>query len=319
MTASFRKIDYSLRPAKHAERRMLCEVFRKLTPFQPVEDYLYVGMGSLWFSDFILFHRLLGIRDMISIDKSGARERLEANKPFRSIVLDDRPTTKALPTLDWKRRQFVWLDYDDQIDLDKLLDMRTVATRAQSGTVLAVSVQCESAKERDEAGDGDESSAAERFRDRFGRERISPDLWDDDLVSWRFGTVSREMLQSEIKSSLATRNSGIPADEVVSFQLICEIEYSDGAKMTTLVGAFVAQKDTACFDTCGFAALDFLPSKGRLVRVDVPKLTVREIRRLEQLLPKNPDGWEHDGIPAKDAKLFAALYRYLPNFAVLEF
>ena len=52
MSRSFERIDYSLRPAKHAERRMLCDVFRRLKPFGPVEDYVYVGFGSVWFSDF---------------------------------------------------------------------------------------------------------------------------------------------------------------------------------------------------------------------------------------------------------------------------
>ena len=63
MVDSFRRIDYSLRPAKHAERRMLCDVFRRLTHFQPVETYCYVGFGSVWFSDFVLFHRALGVSE----------------------------------------------------------------------------------------------------------------------------------------------------------------------------------------------------------------------------------------------------------------
>jgi hypothetical protein len=318
MSASFRKIDYSLRPAKHAERRMLCEIFRKLRPFGAVEQYLYVGMGSLWFSDFILFHRLLGIKDMISIDKTGAKARLEANKPFRSITMDFRSTTVALPKLDWTRRHFMWLDYDDQIDPDKLLDVKTVATRAVSGTTLAVSVQCEAAKEVEEARAEEDATAMDRFRSRFGRDRVTADVWEDDLTSWRFGKLSRQLFLSEIEEALAVRNSGNAAEELIEFHPICDIEYSDGAKMTTVVGIFVARKDVAALRACEFDKLDFLESKDRLIHIDVPKLTVREIRRLEQQLPRSEDQWELEGVPAKDAKLFAKLYRYLPNFAVLE-
>lgn len=75
MSGSFRRIDYSLRPAKHAERRMMCDVFRRLRPFGRVEDYMYVGFGSVWFSDFSLFHRALGIRDMLSIEKERSAEQ----------------------------------------------------------------------------------------------------------------------------------------------------------------------------------------------------------------------------------------------------
>src|SRR5690606_4978275 len=83
MKDSFRRIDYSIRPAKYAERRMLCDIFRKLAAFEPVEHYRYVGFGSVWFADFMLFHRALGIRHMLSIEQAvGSRERFEANKPF---------------------------------------------------------------------------------------------------------------------------------------------------------------------------------------------------------------------------------------------
>lgn len=320
MTASFRKVDYSLRPAKHAERRMLCEIFRRLGRFQPVEDYIYVGPGSLWFSDFILFHRTLGIRKMISIDKGGPKNRFEANRPFNSVTLDLRPTSIALPKLDWSRRQFIWLDYDDQIDTEKLLDIRTTASRAASGTVIALSVQVDSARECDEAKGNPETSALERFKTRFGPERIAPDLLEDDLVSWRFGDLSRKMIVSEIESALSTRNAGRSTEERVNFHMICEINYSDGAKMTTVVGIFVSVSEEKELSNCKFDKLDFLPekSKERLIRINVPKLTVREIRKLEQQIPRTSGSWELEGVPNKDADEFASLYRYLPNFGILE-
>lgn len=320
MTASFRKIDYSLRPAKHAERRMLCEVFRRLSGFQPVEDYIYVGLGSLWFSDFILFHRSLGIRNMISIDRSGNKKRFSANRPFNSVTLDLSETSKALPRLNWTQRQFIWLDYDDQIDLDKVLDARTVASRASSGSLFAVSVQCEMAKEYIAFQTEGPPSSLDRFRTQFGSERVAQDIEEDDLVSWRFGALSRTLLLNEIESALATRNGGVAERDRIRFQPVCDINYSDGAKMTTLVGIFVANHELELLGKCNLDRLDFLPkNKGnRLVNIHVPKLTVREIRTLEQQIPKGPESWNVPGVPSKDADAFAALYRYLPNFGILE-
>src|SRR3546814_2772121 len=96
MKDSFRRIDYSVRPAKHAERRMLCDVFRKLAAFDPVEQYRYVGFGSVWFSDFILFHRALGVRHMLSIEQAVAsKNRFEANRPF-NLDIDFRTSTLVL-------------------------------------------------------------------------------------------------------------------------------------------------------------------------------------------------------------------------------
>ena len=138
MTASFRNVDYSLRPAKHAERKMLSEIFRRLRPFDSGRGlHAYVGFGSLWFSDFSLFHRALGIRDMTSIEREKhAQARIDANRPYSTIKMHYDESAVVLPQLDWSKKSFVWLDYDDPITTDMLLDVQTVANHAVSGTVL---------------------------------------------------------------------------------------------------------------------------------------------------------------------------------------
>lgn len=100
--SSFRKINYSLRPAKHAERKMMGEIFRRAAAFSALETYRYVGLGSVWFSDFSLYHKMLGIGEMVSIERAtGCKARFEANRPF-NIEMRFKPTTEALPELDWK-------------------------------------------------------------------------------------------------------------------------------------------------------------------------------------------------------------------------
>lgn len=321
MVSSFRKVDYSLRPAKHAERRMLCEIFRNLRPFQPVEDYVYVGFGSLWFSDFILFHRMLGIRDMVSIEKSSsAKGRFEANKPFNAIVMDYRDSSQALPAMNWDKRHFVWLDYDDPLTSSMLLDTCTVATQAKSGSIFSISVQCMQAPEIAEAAEADDGSTAlSRFRAKFGDQRLSDALYEDDLIGWRYGNLIRSMIKNEIEAALAVRNSSSDHDDVVNFTPICEIEYEDGAKMTTLVGIFSSRRDQNLVDSCFFDKLDFLAHGKQLIRIGVPKLTIREIRLLEQLLPNiDKEKALAASIPEGEVNAFAKFYRYLPNFAVLE-
>ena len=317
MSASFRRIDYSLRPAKHAERRMLCDVFRRLRPFGRIEDYVYVGFGSVWFSDFALFHRALGIRNMISIEQSdSAQERIEANKPFR-IPVDYRKSTDALPDLQWDRNQFLWLDYDDPLSPDMLLDMRTVARRAGSGTALVVSVQCSKAPQVAQAEQDRSASALQRFNGAFGRDRVPVGTSEEDLYGWAFGRLCRKILLQEIEAELASRNTSEATE--VFFRPVCEIEYEDGAKMTTLVGVFCSPKDEQSLQQCHFEALDFLPDPPAPVRIAVPKITAREFKRLESQLPLPAGGeLELGSIPAAEARYFSAMYRYLPSFAVLE-
>jgi hypothetical protein len=319
MSASFRKIDYSLRPAKHAERRMLSEIFRRLRPFQPVEEYAYIGLGSVWFADFALFHRALGIRDMQSIERaSGAKARIEANKPFAAINVHYQESSVVLPTLDWSKRSFVWLDYDEPLSLGMLLDLKTVASRAISGSVLAVSVQCHHAAEIAQAAEEPEGpNAFTRFRENFGRELVPSKASEEDLSGWPFGALSRTMIAAQIEAALAVRNLGVSAGNVVRFIPICDINYEDGAKMTTTVGILAEERDHASVANCGFDRLDFMPSSGRLIKIKVPILTNREIRHLERQLPK-AGALQCGEIPSSEADCFAELYRYLPNFAVLE-
>lgn len=321
MTSSFKKINYALRPGKHASRRMLCEVFGRLGSFQPVPEYVYVGFGSVWFEDFILFHRILGVREMISIERDvAARRRIEENKPFSNITVHYNTASRILPRLDWSRRHFVWLDYEDALSTEILLDVRTVAARGQSGTLIAISVPCKRAHQIEDAGaDPTGPSALDRFRDVFGRERVHSAVSEAQLEGWPFGKLSRRMLKAEIQAALAVRNAAAARGDILSFKPICDIEYDDGTKMTTVVGIIAAAGEKGAFAECRFGHLDFLPSKGRLVRVKVPKLTVREVRKLERQLPKLVGGkLDLGSIPALEAKAFKILYRYLPNFAVLE-
>ena len=320
MSASFRKIDYSLRPAKYAERKMMVEIFRRLAPFQAVEEYFYIGFGSVWFSDFILFHRALGIRDMISIEQSeGASERFMANRPFNIEVIFDKASV-ALPSFEWNKRGIVWLDYDEPLATSMLHDVQTVSRRATSGSVLAISLQCMKAQAlHDAQQEGNKVSALsgiERFRQMFGREKVPQHAADDDLAGWPYGKLSREMLIAEIEEALLTRNMNL--EDKVRFMPLCEIEYQDDAKMTTLVGIFVAESAQGVYESCAFDRLDFL-GNGIKVKIEMPKLTIRELRYLEQQLPR-VQGQELrlGAIPPSDAQKFCSMYRYFPNFAVME-
>ncbi|APW44518.1 hypothetical protein RS694_19670 [Rhodoferax saidenbachensis] len=258
---------------------------------------------------------------MISIEQvETAQARIEDNKPFR-IPVDYRKSKEALPDLDWSRKQFLWLDYDDQLSTDMLQDLRTVVRRASSGTVLSVSVQCAKASQTTEAEEDktpEAPTALERFVAAFGRARVPPATKPDQLFGWPFGALCREMLLQEIDAEIAIRNSGHALAEMRS-KLICEFEYEDGAKMTTITVIFYSPEEKNLLEQCHFEGLDFLPEPISAVRINVPKLTAREFKKLESQLPLAQGSELVLGtIPVSEARQFAKMYRYLPNFAVLE-
>jgi hypothetical protein len=131
MASSFRSVDYSVRPAKAAERKMLCDLFRRLEPFGRTDTYRYVGFGSIYFTDFQLFHQSLAISDMISIEKEESNwPRFKFNLPFRCVDLRLGHSNSILPSLDWEKRTLLWLDYDGKLTEEVLADLATFCARA---------------------------------------------------------------------------------------------------------------------------------------------------------------------------------------------
>lgn len=323
MKDSFRRVDYSIRPAKYAERKMLAEIFRRMAHFEPINRYRYVGFGSVWFSDFLLFHRLLGVKNMLSIEQSTkSKDRFEANKPF-NFDIDFRSSTLVLPEMDYTQRQFIWLDYDDPISTDMLRDVASIAMRARSGTALAVSVQCHRAPEiivaeEERQRDSNAPSAEERFATRFKDYNIDPQITAADLGGWAFGELSRKMLLDSILNTLEIRKLANPNDEVLLKQ-VCNLEYEDGAKMTTIVVVFYSPNESELLESCQFDELDFLEDDGSAVYIPTPKLTVKEFRLLEKQLPLSGGAQLNVGsIPPGEAQCFIKMYRYFPNFVVVE-
>jgi Putative O-methyltransferase len=97
---SFKAFDYRIRTNKNAERKMLADAFRCLSSFEHIENYRYIGFGSITFADFVLFHKVLNISDMISIEaKADYKSRFNFNKPYRCIRMEYGESNIVLPKL----------------------------------------------------------------------------------------------------------------------------------------------------------------------------------------------------------------------------
>ena len=222
--------------------------------------------------------------------------------------------------LDWDQKMILWLDYDTSLDLAMLDDIRTCGSRAQSGTALAITVQ--SHKLYDKRDLHEEQLPIEnpkQFEDYFTSARTFQTMDDSDLRGWNISRTSRRVLHCEIQNALDTANQGRPARSHISFRQIAAFEYADGVKMTTIVGVFVDQDHKDHFEQCGFDALSFYGDGDGAFQITVPLLTPREMRHLDKSLPSSgaPTG-NYGSIPEGDAKNYAKLYRYLPNFAAFE-
>lgn len=331
MAASYRRINYALRPAKTVERKMLCELFQRLHPFSRVDMYRYIGFGSIYFSDFHLFHRSLGITDMLSIEReTNAKKRFEFNRPYQCVRMDFRSSSEVLPELDWSLRSILWLDYDGKLDVSVLSDVMTFCKFATSGSILLVSVNVQSDFEPDDqqrrqwemdrGRDFDlDDYRLSKFEDNV-KENIPYGLTGADLRSGKVSQVVRNIMREKIDEVIATRNGLMESASHVKFDQLININYEDGVKMLTFGGILFSENQREMKDSCAFDSIDFVRKNEESYEIKVPCLTPKEMRYLNAELPRaSTTRISLAGVSTTDIENYAKIYRYFPTFAEATF
>lgn len=322
---SFEKINYSLRPAKSIERKMILQFCSRLSLFDFVENYHYIGFGSIYYSDFILLHKMLNIKKMSSIEFERNESRARFNLPFNCIELLPGHSNIQLPKIvNENERNITWLDYDSPLSSAALDDIQTYAGETSSGSMLLVTFNANSDENPCLGADMD---ALFEYRQNELKKRISekkiPEISKPlQLNKKNLHKLYREIVINEIEETLAKRNSKvIPAEEII-YRQILNFEYADGSKMMTLGFIFFQQLDAEKFNQCKFEELEQYRDCYEPYKINAPKLTSEEIRALNKMLPKR-EGIPYE-IPTVNNKTFneaceeyAEVYQYFPEFTEL--
>ncbi len=318
--ASYRRVDYSTRPGKYAERKMFSEFVGCLHKFHQLNKYQYIGFGSIWFADISLIHKQHGINRMISIEKElGQKERFDFNKPYGHIEMHYGNSSEILPTLDWRIPTIAWLDYDDQLSMDIVSDLRLYVDKCKSGDVLFVTVQAKSKPLIEIEGEKREIEDINEFRSIFGETICAPTFNNSDLRGNKLSFLYRQTLILTINEMLERRNGGLPRNRKLAFKTEMVFNYDDGCPMTSIGGVFVEASDEVKYKECNFKRLSFNCNKiEEPISIKVPYLTQREMRFVEQHLPKKFNSKKFGFLPSSDIDAFRNFYRYLPSFASFE-
>ena len=316
MPASYREIDYRIRPGKYVERMMMVEAFRRLR-FASVESYQYVGLGSVYFSDFMLIHRALGIQKMVSIERAVQdRDRFVGNIPFSTVEMLWGDTATELAKVDLSLRSIVWLDYDGRLSSSMLSDIANVVTRVTGGSVLAVTVQCKFDRVIGEHG---ADASVQELVDTLGAGRVAHDLKTTDIEGQGTGRLFRRIILEEINRALSARNAVLHRTHQFEARQVFNFRYEDGVPMMTLAVVIVDAGQRGLLDLCSFDALDFVRTGEEHFKIAIPKLTPREIKALEAQMPNDdPSKLSLGAIPPRDAGQYTKLYRFFPNIAFVE-
>ncbi|QBB70872.1 hypothetical protein ELE36_11180 [Pseudolysobacter antarcticus] len=146
--ASFNLVNYSLRPSKSIQRALAFDGVRTLQGKLDYKNLLYVGFGSIWFTDFHLAHRSLSVQEMVSIEVDPVGYvRALFNCPFRTVKIKKGYSYEILPTMygdaEYRDRPWMmWLDYDKALSESSVEDIRLAIEMLPADSVFLVTFKC---------------------------------------------------------------------------------------------------------------------------------------------------------------------------------
>jgi len=315
---SFEKINYNLRPNKCIERKMICEVLSRLSFIDDLKNYRYIGFGSTYFTDFTLFHKQLGIDDLISIESAEhKKERFELNKPFSCIQILYGKATTLLPNLELNvKKNIVWLDYDGVLEDYMFGDIDTIVSSAKEGSVFMISLNVDSLQ-------GNKEGKFKSLAQKVGKQRIPIEFHNENLNGKKFIEVIYKMIDMQINKSLSERNGNNL--KKIEYKQIFNYLYKDGVSMLTIGGIIYSPDQKQSVSRMKLHELTHVKSGNEQYKIQCPNLTYKEIHLLNNLLPcdiiinkkGNVTNKEFKKIPLtpSDIKDYSEIYRYYPNYA----
>ncbi len=282
-TNSFEKFNYGLRPCKQIERKVMMEVLLKMAGAgYDISTYTYVGFGSPYYIDYVMFHKFLFIQNMICLEWGDVPRRMKFNKPFSFIRLRMCPFLEYIPEMKKNRRYFIWLDYDRPLDQEMLADLRCL-TRVAAKTLFFITID-----------------ARPRLpSDQFDTRKLSPDevtqLTLEVYARWFSWYVGRDITKNDLTANgvpnlfyAVTRSSidQLLVPRNLSFHQIFNIIYADGAPMITIGGVIGDANDVERLERTVMTHRN-VRRGASFLKILVPYLTTREKNWLDRRLTEN--------------------------------
>ena len=316
--SSSNKVQYDLRPRKQIERRMMGHAFQLFAEAGfPISTYRYVGFGAFFFVDFILFRRITGITNMVSLEYDSTREnRVKFNAPFKDIDIRIQPSTDYLASIPKDLPHIMWLDYDGPLSSEYIEDIRLAASELSTSSIVIITFDIDFDK-ADGVKYEDPENRKRAWCQRYKRE--APDLfyplWNDsDFTAKKILARTIEITQAALAEGISTRFD-------VSFEPLFNFEYADGHTMLTYGGMIASKADKLKLKGVGWSHLPFTRRSNKSVNpfvIDVPILTRKEKLLIDSAMPCE-DGWSPEDfeIDLEDIDKYRQVYRYYPSYAEL--
>jgi len=283
-TDSFKKFDYALRPSKQVERKVMIEVLLRLSGAQyKIDEYTYIGFGSVYYVDFVMFHKYLFIDKMVCIEWGDIAKRMRFNKPFKFIKLKLGAFAQYIPSIRPRDRLLIWLDYDRPLDPEILQDIDGTLGRLAPSSIFILTVDARPRLSENEfslegkSSEEREEETLRTYKRWFGS--YSNTEFTRDLVARSHVTpLFYEVLSERIRQTLSRRGENLQFIQFFNFS------YRDGAPMLTVGGMIGTRDDEEALDSNGILNHRFVRRGSDSLQISVPPLTIREKHWLDHRL-----------------------------------
>jgi len=274
-------VNFSVRQNKAIERQIVFDGLAKLLRLMGHNDTVYLGFGSVWFVDFVMAHRQLGIERMYSIEADEVVfERAKFNRPYRTIEIVPGLSIDAIPDLLEAQPELqstpwvLWLDYDQPLGEDSVGELSRLARTAPTGSILLTTFNSATrhygkAKQRYER-------MCQLFGDATPRNPfVEPEDLSDPKLQMSF--MAEATLNMMLSSSAAAGRDDWPIPAY-------SIAYQDGSPMVTVGIALCPDESKVSVE----ALLRSEDWNGIVEKpIITPPLTQKEVSALEACLPSN--------------------------------
>jgi len=287
----------------------------------PITEYQYTGFGAIYFVDFIMLHKLLGMTKLLSLELDKTLEtRVSFNKPFSCVEIKMVSASSEIPNLSRDSRHLVWLDYDGVLRRDFLSDIQSAITVLPAGSILLVTIDVEPPEDHD----------YEQVEPNFdsSKEVLGPKQWKAYFEYHASGFLNlglsegdfgkSELLQRSIDVLRAAFTRSIVARPEMQFLPMFHFDYRDTHRMLTMGGMIAGRSEArmiraSTIDDAIYHRGDFADPP---FEIKVPPLTRKERTYLDREMPC-PDGWtpKEFKLDPEVARRYREIYRFLPAFA----
>jgi hypothetical protein len=309
---SYEKFNYLLRPSKQVERKLFIETLHHLrSAGYPIYTYTYLGLGSVFYADFVLFHKYLYIDKMICAESDDIVERMRFNKPFGFVKLVMKPVSDLVPTLDRRSRYLVWLDYDTPLSPGVLQDIDGFSQVLAPGSILIVTVEAEPRLDKEGF---EELSAREKEREvlEFFRYEFKSLLLkridNSDITTNDLPVLLSRIIRSQMSNSMISRPN-------LTFHQLFNFLYADGRRMLTLGGILDEPGAEKELRKALIFKLKHIRRNEFSQVISVPPLTVREKGWIDKgVMAGTGFTGRGLGLEPRLLKNYVRFYKYYPTY-----